>query len=67
MAIMKEMETKNGFLKVKGEIFYVSQEPWIFNGTFMQNILFGREYEEQKFNLVIKSCCLDKVKTKTRP
>ena len=61
MALMKEIETIKGHIDINGSIFYVSQEPWIFNSTLKQNILFGKSYDEQKFEEVLKACSLDKV------
>ena len=45
--------------QVNGSIFYVSQEPFIFSASIRQNITFGKEYEEPRFNQVIRLCCLD--------
>jgi ABC-type multidrug transport system fused ATPase/permease subunit len=60
MALMKEMQTIKGEIEMKGSVFYVAQEPWIFNGSLRQNILFGKEYDKQRFETVLKACCLDK-------
>lgn len=46
-------------MKVNGRIAYVEQEPFIISGTLKDNILFGGEYDETKFNKVIESCCLE--------
>lgn len=40
-------------------IGYYSQIPWIFNGTFKDNILFGQEYDAVAFQKVLKECCLE--------
>jgi ABC-type multidrug transport system fused ATPase/permease subunit len=61
MALMKEIETIKGVVDINGSIFYVSQEPWIFNSTIKQNILFGKSYDKKKFEEVLKACSLDKV------
>jgi ATP-binding cassette subfamily C (CFTR/MRP) protein 4 len=60
MALMREMETIRGGINVLGSLFYVAQEPWIFTSTLKQNILFGKDYDEEKFERVIKACSLDK-------
>jgi ABC-type multidrug transport system fused ATPase/permease subunit len=61
MSLLGEIETVRGKLDVKGSSFYVAQEPWIFTATLKQNILFGKPYVKEKFDNVIKACCLDKV------
>lgn len=35
-------------------IAYTSQQPFIFGGTILDNILMGREYDEQRFNSAIQ-------------
>lgn len=58
-ALINELPFASGDLSVKGNAFYVSQEPWIFSASIRQNIVFGRLYEPEKFNRIIKACCLD--------
>jgi ATP-binding cassette subfamily C (CFTR/MRP) protein 4 len=59
MALLEEMHIVQGKVNVRGNVFYVPQEPWIFTGSIKQNILFGKEYDKQKFREVIKIACLD--------
>ena len=40
---------------------YVSQQPWVFSGTVRSNILFGKKYEEERYEKVIKACALEEV------
>lgn len=61
MAAMNEIPIIEGNVKVRGTVSYVSQEPWIFSGTVRQNILFGKDYDEKKFENVIDVCALRKV------
>ena len=49
----------SGKIDVFGKIGYASQDPWIFDGTIKQNILFGREFESKRFNDTIKLCCME--------
>lgn len=35
------------------------QVPWIRNATLRQNVLFGREDDEAKFQEVVKACSLE--------
>ena len=59
MALLEEMHIVRGKVNVRGNVFYVPQEPWIFTGSIRQNILFGKEYNKQKFREVIKIACLE--------
>lgn len=65
MAILKELQLKEGKIDVRGKVAYTSQEAWIFNGTVRYNITFGQEFNEKRYNDVIKACALDKVGYKT--
>jgi ABC-type multidrug transport system fused ATPase/permease subunit len=58
---MEEMQIESGQLEISGSVFYLPQEPWIFTATIRQNILFGKEFAEKKFNKIVKACCLDQV------
>ena len=59
MALLEEMHIVQGKVNVRGSVFYVPQEPWIFTGSIRQNILFGKEYDKQKLREVIKIACLE--------
>ncbi|THH21507.1 hypothetical protein EUX98_g8371, partial [Antrodiella citrinella] len=41
-----------------GGIAYASQESWVQNETIRDNILFGTEYEEERYNKVLEQCGL---------
>ena len=59
VAIMRELEIKEGEVKTRGSISYVEQEPFILSETVKNNILFGHPYDESKFNTVLEVWCLD--------
>lgn len=61
MAILGELPLSGGSITVKGKIGYASQQAWIYNGSLRQNILFGQEYDEDRFIAVIQACALEKV------
>eukprot|EP00445_Apocalathium_hangoei_P002057 CAMPEP_0203856682 /NCGR_PEP_ID=MMETSP0359-20131031/10315_1 /ASSEMBLY_ACC=CAM_ASM_000338 /TAXON_ID=268821 /ORGANISM="Scrippsiella Hangoei, Strain SHTV-5" /LENGTH=1434 /DNA_ID=CAMNT_0050773321 /DNA_START=31 /DNA_END=4335 /DNA_ORIENTATION=+ len=41
-------------------IAFAPQQPWVFNASIRQNILFGQPFVEQKYNECISCCDLDK-------
>jgi ABC-type transport system involved in cytochrome bd biosynthesis fused ATPase/permease subunit len=57
-AILGEMSLVKGTSKIFGKIAYVSQSPWIFVGTIRDNILFCKDFNKEKYERVLKSCCL---------
>jgi ATP-binding cassette subfamily C (CFTR/MRP) protein 4 len=62
MSLLEELEIIGGDVKINGSVFYVPQEPWIFDASIRQNILFGLPYNEKKFNEVIELACLEQVR-----
>lgn len=60
LSIMEEIPLSSGKLSSAGRIAYVSQTPWVFSGTLRDNILFGRVYEESKYQQALRSCDLHK-------
>ncbi|KAM9618308.1 ATP-binding cassette sub-family C member 2 isoform 1-T1 [Trichechus inunguis] len=57
-AILGEMENVHGHITIKGTIAYVPQQSWIQNGTIKDNILFGSELNEEKYQQVLEACAL---------
>lgn len=51
-AILGELELDEGSLAVNGSISYAPQEPWLFEGTVRQNIVFISEYDEKRYSLI---------------
>lgn len=39
-------------------IAYVPQQSWIQNGTIKDNILFGSELDEKRYQQVLEACAL---------
>lgn len=60
-AVLGEISAQQGSVKVAGKIAYAAQVPWVFAGTFKDNILFGDVYDEHWYNQVIKVCALERV------
>ncbi|KAF0884878.1 MRP4 protein, partial [Crocuta crocuta] len=62
-ALLGELPRDRGLVSVHGRVAYVSQQPWVFSGTVRSNILFGKKYEKERYEKVIKACALRKVRT----
>lgn len=41
-----------------GSMAYVAQRPWLLNGTFLENLLFGLPEDPQKLQDTLESCAL---------
>jgi ATP-binding cassette subfamily C (CFTR/MRP) protein 4 len=61
LTLLSEINLIKGGLKFEGTVFYLGQEPWVFSSSLKQNILFGKPYIKEKFDQVIKVCCLEQV------
>ena len=46
-------------VQVNGTLSYAPQVPWIQQATIRENIVFGSEYIEQRYNEVLRCCALD--------
>ena len=60
MGLLKELPLESGEIKVEGSVSYASQDAWSFNDSVRNNILFGMEYDEQKYNKVVEVCALQR-------
>lgn len=58
--LLGELDISNGFLMTSGSISYASQEPWLFQGTVRENILFGLPYDRNRYVEVYHVCALEK-------
>ncbi|XP_039343186.1 multidrug resistance-associated protein 5 isoform X5 [Mauremys reevesii] len=57
-AILGQMTLLEGSIAVHGNFAYVAQQAWILNATLRDNILFGKEFDEERYNTVLNGCCL---------
>ncbi|CAH3114175.1 unnamed protein product [Pocillopora meandrina] len=60
MTILGELPVSEGIKKVHGKVGYASQQAWIFNATVKENILFGKDFDEDRYQQVIECCALKK-------
>ena len=51
-----DFKVKEAPVKIRGSLSYVEQTPWIRNQTFMDNVLFGEEFDQDRYDKVIKAC-----------
>lgn len=58
--MLGELDNYEGRVGVSGKVFYVSQQPWVFTSSIRQNIIFGQEYNKEKFDKVVEACSLKK-------
>lgn len=58
--ILGELSLESGSMTVNGTISFASQEPWIFEGSVRNNIVFVEEFDRQRYNKVVELCALDR-------
>ncbi|XP_043065365.1 probable multidrug resistance-associated protein lethal(2)03659 [Drosophila ficusphila] len=59
-AILGELPPEMGSVDVMGRFSYASQEPWLFNASVRDNILFGLPMDKQRYRTVLKKCALER-------
>ncbi|KAM4621218.1 ATP-binding cassette sub-family C member 5 [Polymixia lowei] len=57
-ALLGQMTLLEGNVAASSGFAYVSQQAWILNDSLKENILFGEEYDHNKYNAVLEACCL---------
>ncbi|ESW35099.1 hypothetical protein PHAVU_001G206700 [Phaseolus vulgaris] len=60
ISILGETHKISGKVRVCGSVAYVAQTSWIQNETIEENILFGLPMDRQRYDEVIRVCCLEK-------
>ncbi|KAF9428970.1 hypothetical protein BGZ76_001983 [Entomortierella beljakovae] len=58
-AIIGEMYKTSGSICTRGHIAYVPQQAWILNSSLRDNILFGKPYEQERYQKIVNACGLD--------
>lgn len=60
--VLGELSQESGVVKVRGNLTYTCQQPWILPGTIRSNILFGKQLNPQKYERVLRACALKRVR-----
>lgn len=58
-AILGDLHIKCGQLLVSGALSYAAQEPWLFQATVRQNIVFTEPFDASRYETVIRVCALE--------
>lgn len=56
--ILGELSADSGVIEVNGTMSYAGQEPWLFDGTVRQNIVFVDDFDDRRYAEVINACAL---------
>lgn len=60
MTMLGEIPILSGNVEVRGKVSYASQEPWSFSSSVKDNILFGSEFDEEKYKRVLNVAALER-------
>ncbi|XP_043689686.1 ABC transporter C family member 3-like isoform X4 [Telopea speciosissima] len=56
--MLGEMHKVSGTVNLSGTKAYVAQSPWIQSGKIVENILFGKEMDIERYEKVLEACAL---------
>ncbi|XP_043520961.1 multidrug resistance-associated protein 5-like isoform X6 [Frieseomelitta varia] len=58
LAALGQLKMTNGHILREGSCAYVSQQAWIVNATFKENILFGNQFDAKRYYQALTVCSL---------
>ncbi|XP_043692521.1 ABC transporter C family member 3-like isoform X1 [Telopea speciosissima] len=58
--ILGEVPKVSGAIKLNGTKAYVAQSPWIQSGKIVDNILFGKKMDKERYEMILEACSLKK-------
>ena len=61
LSIIGELESMKGKIKVSGKVAYISQTPYIFKGSILENIVFDEPFNSKWYNKVLNLTRLTKI------
>lgn len=50
--------TTTGSVTLRGSVSYVGQTAFILNATLRDNVLFGRDFDEERYERTVTACCM---------
>ena len=60
VGLLQEIYLRSGKYAVNGSVSYAAEQPWLVPDTVKNNIILGKEFHEEKYRKVLKSCNLFK-------
>lgn len=57
-AIVGKMKLLRGHLMIGGNVSFMSQQPWLFEGTIRQNIILNKNWNTDRYHAVLRICHL---------
>lgn len=57
--LLGELPLSDGKVVINGKISYASQEAWIFEGSIRDNIVFVEDFDEDRYEKVLRACSLE--------
>ncbi|KAJ2083461.1 hypothetical protein H4R24_000841, partial [Coemansia sp. RSA 988] len=58
-ALAGEMRCVSGSVSLGGSLSYAPQTPWVMNASIRANIVFGKDFDAEKYADVIEACSLE--------
>ncbi|KHJ97390.1 ABC transporter, ATP-binding protein [Oesophagostomum dentatum] len=58
LSLLGEMEKLRGYVGLRGMVAYVPQQPWIRNGTLVDNIIMEKTFDKAFYDTVLEACAL---------